>query len=52
MKQNERIAVFHFERIAVFHFVSMALIVDYCQILRSNYQKLCFFLGSASIFFD
>ena len=42
MKQNERIAVFHF--------VSKALIADYCQSLACNYQKLCFFRVSFEYF--
>ena len=42
MKQNARIAVFHF--------VSKALIMDYCQSLACNYQKLWFFRLSFEYF--
>ena len=42
MKQNERIAVFQS--------VSKALIVDYCQSLACNYQKLWFFRLSFEFF--
>ena len=38
------------ERLAVFHFVSKALIVDYCQSLACNYQKLWFFRLSFEYF--
>ena len=50
MFKNEMVNNEENERIAVFHFVSKALIVDYCQSLACNYQKLWFFRLSFEYF--